>query len=180
MATTSSGFMSRLGNRAYGVGFIAVVALLVGLSIASFQKRFTPVVTVTLLTDRIGSQLQAASDVKLRGLIVGEVRSIRTTGNGASLELALKPEMATLIPANVSARLLPKTLFGERYVDLVSPAAGGKGRAIADGDTIGQDRSSVAIELEKVFADLLPLLRAVKPEKLSATFGEAGEVVGDV
>ncbi|WP_157581584.1 MlaD family protein, partial [Phycicoccus sp. Root563] len=122
MATTSSGFMSRLGNRAYGVGFIAVVALLVGLSIASFQKRFTPVVTVTLLTDRIGSQLQAASDVKLRGLIVGEVRSIRTTGNGASLELALKPEMATLIPANVSARLLPKTLFGERYVDLVSPA----------------------------------------------------------
>lgn len=165
----AKGALSRLGNKAYGVAFIAVVALLVGLSIASFQKRFTPVVTVTLLTDRIGSQLQAASDVKLRGLIVGEVRSIRTTGKGASLELALKPEMATLIPANVTARLLPKTLFGERYVDLVSPDAGGPGRTIAEGDVIGQDRSSVAIELEKVFADLLPLLRAVEPAKLSAT-----------
>ena len=165
----AKGFISRVGNKAYGVAFIAVVALLVGLSIASFQKRFTPVVGVTLLTDRIGSQLQASSDVKLRGLIVGEVRSISTTGNGASLQLALKPEMAALIPANVSARLLPKTLFGERYVDLVSPDAGGPGRTIADGDVISQDRSSVAIELEKVFADLLPLLRAVKPERLSAT-----------
>ncbi len=67
----AKGVLSRLGNKAYGVGFIAVVALLVGLSIASFQKRFTPVVTVTLLTDRIGSQLQTSSDVKLRGLIVG-------------------------------------------------------------------------------------------------------------
>ena len=102
--------MSRLGNRAYGVGFIVVVGLLIGLSVASFQKRFTPVVMVNLMTDRIGSQLQTASDVKIRGLIVGEVRSIETTGNGATLKLALKPEMVDLIPANVSARLLPKTL----------------------------------------------------------------------
>ena len=78
--------LSRLGNRAYGVGFILVVALLVGLSVASFQKRFTSVVMVNLLTDRIGSQLQTSSDVKIRGLIVGEVRSIETTGKGATLQ----------------------------------------------------------------------------------------------
>jgi len=161
--------MSRLGNRAYGVGFIVVVGLLIGLSVASFQKRFTPVVMVNLMTDRIGSQLQTASDVKIRGLIVGEVRSIETTGNGATLKLALKPEMVDLIPANVSARLLPKTLFGERYVDLVTPTTGVVGRHIAKGDTIGQDRTSVAIELERVFEDLLPLLRTVQPEKLAMT-----------
>jgi len=167
------GWMSRLGNRAYGVGFLVVVALLVGLSIASFQKRFTPVVTVTLLTDRIGSQLQAASDVKLRGLIVGEVRKVESTGDGARLQLALDPDLVDLIPADVSARLLPKTLFGERYVDLVSSTAGtaavAAGRHLAEGDVIGQDRTSVAIELERVFEDLLPLLRTVRPEKLSAT-----------
>ncbi|GAA2158044.1 MCE family protein [Pedococcus bigeumensis] len=168
MADTSTGALSRLGNRAYGVGFILVVGLLVGLSVASFQKRFTSVVMVNLLTDRIGSQLQTSSDVKIRGLIVGEVRSIETTGKGARLRLALKPEMVDLIPANVSARLLPKTLFGERFVDLVAPAEA-SGRHIAKGDTIGQDRTSVAIELERVFDDLLPLLRTVQPEKLSAT-----------
>ena len=165
----AKGVLSRLGNKAYGVGFIAVVALLIGVSIAAFQQRFTPVVMVNLLTDRIGSQLQKSSDVKIRGLIVGEVRSISTTGSGARLELALKPEMVGLIPADVSARLLPKTLFGERYVDLVTPTKGAVGRHIAEGDTIGQDRTSVAIELEKVFDDLLPLLRTVQPEKLSMT-----------
>jgi phospholipid/cholesterol/gamma-HCH transport system substrate-binding protein len=169
MADTHTGAMSRLSNHAYGVGFLAVVALLIGLSIASFHKAFTPVVMVSLLTDRIGSQLQEQSDVKLRGLIVGEVRSVRTTGDGARLSLALDPQMVGLIPADVSARLLPKTLFGERYVDLVAPDAGRTTRPIRAGDVIGQDRTSVAIELERVFEDLLPLLRAVRPEKLSAT-----------
>src|SRR6185437_14120918 len=100
MADTHTGAMSRLSNHAYGVGFLAVVALLIGLSIASFHKAFTPVVMVSLLTDRIGSQLQEQSDVKLRGLIVGEVRSVRTTGDGARLSLALDPQMVGLIPAD--------------------------------------------------------------------------------
>ncbi len=149
------------------MAFLLVIGLLMGLSVASFQKVFTDVVMVSLRTDRIGSQLQEASDVKLRGLVVGEVRDIRTTGDGAVLALALKPEMVGQIPADVSARLLPKTLFGERYVDLV--AQGEVTQPIADGDVITQDRTSVAIELERVFADLLPLLRTVQPEKLAAT-----------
>jgi virulence factor Mce-like protein len=165
----AGGTLVRTRNHAYGVGFLVVLVLLVGLSIAAFQKRFTPVVTVGLKTDRIGSQLQEASDVKLRGIIVGEVRSIRTTRSGADLTLALKPEMVGLIPADVSARLLPKTLFGERYVDLVTPQAGDTTRPIREGDVIPQDRTKVAIELEQVFEDLLPLLRAVDPAKLSTT-----------
>lgn len=165
MATSS---LRRLGHRTYGVAFLLVVALLLTLSIASFKKVFTDVVDVTLRTDRIGSQLQEASDVKIRGLIVGEVRTITAGKDGATLGLALKPEMTELIPAGVSARLLPKTLFGERYVDLVPPE-GDQGRAIRQGDVIPQDRTSVAIELEEVFENLLPLLRTIEPAKLSAT-----------
>lgn len=165
MATSSLG---RLGHRTYGVAFLLVVALLLTLSVASFTKVFTDVVDVTLRTDRIGSQLQEASDVKIRGLIVGEVRTITAGKDGATLGLALKPEMTELIPAGVSARLLPKTLFGERYVDLVPPE-GDQGRAIRAGDVIPQDRTSVAIELEEVFENLLPLLRSIEPAKLSAT-----------
>jgi len=162
------GVLSRLSNRAYGVAFLLTLAVLVGLAIASFQKKFTPVVKVTLMAERIGNQLQNASDVKIRGLIVGEVRSITSTGNGASIELALQPDQVGSIPVNVSARILPKTLFGERYVDLVIPSDP-SARTIAEGDTISQDRTKVAIELEQVFDDLLPLLRTVKPEKLAAT-----------
>ena len=167
------GLLGRLSSGAYGVVFLVVVALLVGLSVAMFQQRFTRTVGVTLLTDRIGSQLQRGSDVKLRGLIVGQVSSIAVTAKGARLGLALDPEQVDLIPAGVHARLLPKTLFGERFVDLVSPGAGSAavaaGGHLVAGDVISQDRSSVAIELETVFADLLPLLRTVQPGKLAAT-----------
>ena len=163
----TTGGLSRLSDKTYGVAFLLVVGLLVAVSIACYAQVFTPVVRVTLETDRIGSQLQKSADVKIRGVIVGQVRSIESTGDGARLGLAIKPESADLVPANVHARLLPKTLFGERYVDLVPPAS--PSAPIRAGDVISQDRSSVAIELEKVFADLLPLLRAVEPERLSAT-----------
>ena len=157
----------RLGQKAYGLVFLLVLALLVGLAIASFQKRFTPVVLVTLETDRLGSQLQESSDVKLRGLLVGEVRRIDATPTGARLELALQPDEVSRIPSNVSARLLPKTLFGERYVDLVTAAT--PARPIRAGDVIPQDRSKVSIELETVLDNLYPLLRTVQPAKLATT-----------
>ncbi|GAB3878236.1 MCE family protein [Terrabacter terrigena] len=157
----------RLGQKAYGVVFLVVLTLLLGLSIASFQKRFTPVVMVTLETNRLGSQLQESSDVKLRGLLVGEVRTVEATPTGARLELALQPEEVAKIPSNVTARLLPKTLFGERYVDLVT--AGPSQRSIRAGDVIPQDRSKVAIELETVLDNLYPLLRTVQPAKLATT-----------
>jgi virulence factor Mce-like protein len=170
MSSPIGGALSRVSNHAYGVAFLLTLALMIGLSVATFQKKFIPVVRVTLMAERIGNQLQSDSDVKVRGLIVGEVRSITSTGNGARIELALQPDQVASIPVNVSARILPKTLFGERYVDLVIPT-NPSAQTIAEGDTIGQDRSTVAIELETVFDNLLPLLRTVKPEKLAATLG---------
>ena len=56
-------------------------------------------------------------------MIVGEVRSVSSDGRKATIDLALQPRTVGLIPANVSARLLPKTLFGEKFVDLVLPPA---------------------------------------------------------
>ena len=159
--------VSNAGKRAFGIGFIAVVVGLIGLSVATFEKVFTDVVLVSLRTDRVGSQLKSGSDVKIRGLIVGEVRDIVADDKGATLHLALDPALVGQIPSNVSARLLPKTLFGERFVDLVAPERAA--RPIRAGDLIPQDRTTVAIELEQVFDDLLPLLRAVKPEKLATT-----------
>ncbi|MHA3702651.1 MCE family protein [Jatrophihabitans sp. YIM 134969] len=156
-----------LKRRSLGVLLIVVVLALLSLSVAFYKKAFTSTTDVTLQTDSVGNQLQPQSDVKLRGIIVGEVRSVSSRGEGADITLSLKPDMTKLIPANVSAQLLPKTLFGERYVALILPSA--PDAAIKAGDVIPQDRSSSAIELEKVFNDVLPLLQAVKPAELNAT-----------
>ncbi|CAL9597316.1 MCE family protein [Streptomyces sp. enrichment culture] len=167
--------------RIYGVAFLAVLALLLSLAVAVYQQVFTPVVRITLEADSLGNQLDRRADVKLRGLLVGEVREVRADGRKATLDLALKPEHVERIPADVHARLLPKTLFGEKYVDLVVPK-GSSARPIREGDVITQDRTRVGMELQRLMNDLLPLLRTVKPGELNATlsaFATALEGRGD-
>ncbi|MEU1940204.1 MCE family protein [Streptomyces coeruleorubidus] len=160
--------MRVLRLRLYGVVFIAVLALLLSLSVAVYRQAFTPVVRITLEADSLGNQLDPRADVKLRGLLVGEVREVRADGTKATLDIALKPEHVAQIPSDVHARLLPKTLFGEKYVDLVAPR-GSSGRPIRAGDVITQDRTRVGIEVQQLMNDLLPLLRTVQPGKLNAT-----------
>lgn len=160
--------MRVLRRRLLGLLLIAVMVGGVALSIALYDKAFTPVVTVKLQADKIGNQLIKQSDVKVRGLIVGSVQDIVATDKGAELTLALQPESAKLIPENVSARFLPKTLFGERFVSLEIPKDPSS-KTLANGDVIPQDRTSSAVELEQAFSHLMPVLQAVQPQKLSAT-----------
>ncbi|WP_291418165.1 MCE family protein [Actinophytocola sp.] len=160
--------MATFRRRMLGVGFIVVIAALVSLSIAMYNKAFTPVVRVSLTTDKLGNQLQVRGDVKVRGLIVGEIREITPTEQGSVLELALDPDKIDVIPRNVSARFIPKTLFGDRYVALQIPKDA-DARHLADGDRIEQDKSAPAVELSQALDHLLPVLQAVQPQKLSTT-----------
>ncbi len=167
---------TRLRYQALGVAFLLVAALFVAGSIGVYRKVFTSVVPVRLEATSVGSQLQRGADVKIRGVVVGEVRSVRATGGGAVLDLALRPDKVDLIPENVSARLLPKTLFGERYVALQIPERPSAAR-LAAGDVIGQDRSSTAIEVDEVLTDLMPLLQAVQPQKLASALGAMSQAL---
>jgi virulence factor Mce-like protein len=175
-----SGVPSKKGavirRRLQGIAFLIVLAMLLGLSVAAYRKAFTEVAHVTLETDTAGSQLQEASDVKVRGVIVGEVRDVRAGMEGATIDLAILPEHLEQIPADVTARLLPKTLFGERFVSLELPDRPSSER-LADGDVIGQDRSQNAIELQRVIDDTLPLLQAVEPQDLSFTLGAVADAL---
>ncbi|WP_329518540.1 MCE family protein [Spirillospora sp. NBC_01491] len=168
-ANPGSGRLSqRMRHRLLGLSMVVVIVLLLALTVALFNKALTPVVRVTVDAERAGLQLLPRSDVKVRGLIVGEVRGSHATEHGAVLDLALDPDKAKLVPSNVQARLLPKTLFGEKYVDLEIPAQAGR-PGLRKGQVIQQDRSQTAVEIDKVLGNLLPLLQAVKPEKLNST-----------
>ncbi len=157
----------RLRYQMYGLIFLIIAGMFVVLSIAFYRKTFTPVVPVTLETDHVGNQLRTGADVKRRGLIVGEVLNIRPEGDHAVLDLAMDPDQIGKIPGNVTARLLPKTLFGERYVALQTPRV--PSGQLRENTVIGQDRTSSAVEIEQVLDNLMPVLEAVQPQKLSAT-----------
>jgi len=155
-------------RRFLGTAFIGLLCFLLWLTYAFYAKVFTETVEVKLQTSHIGLQLNRHADVKLRGIIVGEVRAVSTDGDFATVHLSLKPDLVKEISSQVSARILPKTLFGEKYVALVPPA-GPEGRAIRAGDVIARDKTAVGIEIEKVLNDALPLLQAVDPADLNAT-----------
>jgi phospholipid/cholesterol/gamma-HCH transport system substrate-binding protein len=171
-------------RRLLGIGYLVLVAALLWLSVAIYQKKFTPVVMVTLKADYTGNALAQTSDVKERGLIVGEVRSVNVASGNAcqnpdvpcvDVSIALDPSAVHDIPRNVSARILPKTIFGEQYVSLQVP--NDPGPSIQAGDVIAQDRTRGALEAQKVFGDLLPLLKAVQPAELNATLTAVAEAL---
>ncbi|WP_279579715.1 MCE family protein [Fodinicola feengrottensis] len=133
-----------------------------------YQKAFSSALSVTLLAGTAGNQMHRDADVKVRGVVVGQVRQISSDGSQARLRLAIDPQYVPMLPANVTAQLLPTSLFGDRYVALLIPATPSPEK-LSDGATIDLDRSAAAIQLDKVLGDMLPLLTAVQPEKLAET-----------
>ena len=154
--------------RLYGAGLLAVIAGLVALVILVFNRAFTPADHVTVHVSRAALQLLPGSDVKLRGIVVGSVERISSDGHGADLDLRLDPGQAPHIPTNVTVRMLPKTLFGEKYVDLVPPADPAATHLV-DGSVIAEDQTHATLEINDALDDLLPMLRAVPPVELNHT-----------
>ncbi|MDT0307950.1 MCE family protein [Streptomyces sp. DSM 44917] len=159
---------SKVRQRLAGVLFLAIPILLVWLSIAIYNNTFTESVTVVVETGTAGNEMRPTADVKMRGVIIGEVREVEANGEGARLTLALQPDEVDRIPADVAAQLLPTTLFGERYVALVPPGDSTAGERLAEGDVITEDRSSNAVEVNETLDNMLPMLNALQPQRLSA------------
>ncbi len=157
---------AKIGRRLAGVAFLVVLVLFAWLCLAIYDKNFTPVHLIIVRTDSVGNEMNLGAEVMVKGVQIGEVRQITSSGDGASLLLAIQPGIASQLPANVSAEMLPTTLFGERYVDLVLPASPVQAR-LSDVQVISQAHSKDAIELQRVLDGLLPMLRAVEPDQLS-------------
>ena len=94
-------------------------------------------------------------------MIVGQVHRRESRGRRRQPRArASSPTRSSTIPSNVTAAILPKTLFGEKYVELDIPADPSSA-SLRAGDRITQTK--LPIEVEKVLNDLYPLLRTVQP-----------------
>ncbi|MGV9675363.1 MCE family protein [Nocardia sp. NPDC003482] len=167
----------KLRKRTLGILFFVVMALFLYTTIAIYNKVWVDTVKVDLLTDNVGNALTRNADVKVRGVNVGEVRSSESTGGRVTLHLALDPGKAAKIPANVTGRLLPKTLFGERYVELMWPEQP-SGQYLKPGAVLHQDASGNAVEVSRLLDSVLPLLQAIPPQYLASTLGALSQALG--
>lgn len=159
-----------------GLAYLLVLALLVALSIAVYEKALPWQRTerVSIVTSTPGLELNPHSDVKFQGVLVGEVRQVTSDGAEATIELAIDPDRLGIIPADVDAAIVPKTLFGEKYVDL-RPRSESSSESLAAGAVIEQSRTSV--EIGALYSRLVPLLRTLKPAELSVTLSNIARAV---
>ncbi|WP_019925055.1 MlaD family protein [Nocardia sp. BMG111209] len=149
-----------------GLGMITAVALVLFLLGLRYTGRFEAKTTVTAVLTSTGDGLPARADVKFRGMIVGRVEDVEVAARGDSqrARLALQPQVAQTIPANVAARVVPSNIFGVTAVELVdtTPTAS----ALRAGATIPEDHSEATVQLQTALDVLRTVLNNIRPEKL--------------
>lgn len=151
-----------------GLVLLLVLAGLAAAAIADYKGTFAKTTDVTLVVPDAGNQLSIGAQVKLHGAIVGSVEKIEPSRDGARLTLALDPDQVHLVPVNTSARILPKTLVGQDYVDLVLPERP-SGDHVSGGDEISRDTSAASATLEGALDNLLEVLRVIPPQRVAST-----------
>lgn len=158
---------STVKRRLLGLLLFGLVIGFVTLTVLQYNQVFTKTSAIYLVTDSAGNSLPVRADVKIRGVLVGAVASQEARDDKVVLKLEIKPDQMRNIPANTTARLLPKTLFGERFVALELPADAQA--EIKPGSSIVQDSSGDAVQVDEMLDKLLPILKAVPPQDLSVT-----------
>ncbi|TQK72272.1 MCE family protein [Nocardioides sp. SLBN-35] len=137
-------------------------------------------VRVTVQLPTIGDTLGTNSDVKYDGLRVGRV--VQVDPAGPSAEVLVAPEHAALIPATVAARVLPGTLFGNEYVDLVAaahaePATTASAHHLAEGAVVPADTSTATLRLMDTFSATQRLLAAVDPAQWDVALSQLADAL---
>ena len=108
-------------HKLLGVAFILILLAGVWFTYAVFSKKFTSYDEVKLETSNIGLQLPSRADVKIRGVIVGEVLDFSANAEGAELTLGIYPSQIDTIPENVTASIVPRCIATCSAADCASP-----------------------------------------------------------
>lgn len=118
-------------------------------------------------TFKDASPLLEGNDVRVGGVKVGTVESMRVGKGGAVLTLELDPSAR---PVHEDARLVirPVSLLGERYIELDRGSA--TAPELADGARLGPDRTESTVDLN----DVLSLLDDPTSKSLAALVGSLG------
>lgn len=149
---------------------------------------------VTVQLPTVGDTLTINSDVKFNGLRVGRVvevdpvaRAAETGWDGPTATVLVETEHAELIPSTVQARVLPGTLFGNDFVDLVAGSASEQpgapatvastagARHLADGDVVEADTSEQTLRLMDTLSATQRLLVSIDPAQWDVALSQLAD-----
>ena len=146
---------------------IAIVCAGVYFGIRGAYGAFRDYYYVTVDLPRAGQQVQRGSDVRVRGVNVGEVVDIELVDRHARLTLQIDERHK--VPKSSEAVVTLKTFLGSKFIDLrFDPDDAGD--SLADGDAI--ERAAVGPELEDALDDGTSVLEALDPQDVGTLVTE--------
>ncbi|MBJ7336342.1 MCE family protein [Mycolicibacterium sp.] len=154
---------------------LILLVILVGiivLTMVMFTGGLKSYEAVTLTSDRSGLVMEDGAKVKLRGVQIGQVKSVQGGRDAVSLTLNIDSDQMKYVPANVEARIRATTAFGAKYVDLIYPDDPSSAR-LSPGAVIRSE--NVSTEVNTVFQNLTGVLQQIDPAKLNGVLSALAE-----
>ncbi|RDI48269.1 MlaD family protein [Nocardia mexicana] len=146
---------------------LTVFALVLAFLMARYQgKIMHPKVDVVANMTTTGDGLPENADVKFRGVLVGVVKDVSVAAKGElqQVNIEMKPEYISQIPANVTARVIPSNLFAVTAVELLYN--GPDTASLHEGSEIPEDRSQGTIALQDTLTTVRTILNKIDPMQL--------------
>lgn len=110
------------------------------------------------------SGLQEGDDVRIVGVKVGQVKTIRVDENHRA-EVHFDVEAAHKLPAEATAAIKYRNLIGQRYLSIGTDVGGDK--KLPSGGVIPQQRTEPALNLTVLFNGFKPLFQALNPDDVN-------------
>ena len=161
-----------------GAVLLAIVVAVCGLTWAQFRGYFDQRSVLVVLADRAGLSMDSGSKVTFNGVPIGRLKSAGVVTDGgrsqARLVLDVQPRYLTMIPANVDAEVRATTVFGNKYISLVSPADPSPD-TLQSGATI--TAGSTTTEFNTLFETIMGIASQLDPVKLNQTLTAAAQAL---
>jgi len=157
---------------------VVLIAALSTLTALLFEGTLRETIPLTLVSDRAGLVMENGAKVKLRGVQVGEVESIKADAAAGTdlskLTLKMDPGPFKYLPSNVEAEIKSSTAFGAKYVDLIVPPDASS-TPLQSGAVLHS--RNVTVEVNTVFENLQAVVHSIDPAKLNAVLSAVAESV---
>ena len=164
--------------RVAGVIVFLIAALVLWLVFLQYKGDFTEKTKLTMLSDRAGLVMDPGSKVTYNGVQIGRVDKIdevqRDGKPAVKFTLDVYPKYLHLIPANVDAKIVATTVFGEKYVSMTAPENPLPQR-ITPSNVI--DARSVTTEINTLFQTITQIAEKVDPVKVNLTLSAAAQAL---
>ncbi|EIE97393.1 MCE family protein [Saccharomonospora glauca] len=154
---------TRLGQQlARGIAVACVLGLVVATVLWWTMKDAGSKRVTAYFTEAIG--LYEGNSVRILGVEVGEVTSVRPEGDRVRVDMVYDREVA--VPADAKAVIVAPALVSDRYVQFTPAYTGGD--ELADGAVIPLSRTAVPLEIDELGESLSRVSEALGPNGANA------------